>query len=116
MPLRVLPCTSQDFPRAVEVEAAAWADDPFSPILFPGPFPPGMAEFRAQEMAHHLEEDPTTRWLKVVDTDTQRPNEGIAFANWHVYKDGVPKPKTARSFGEGCNAEGRHMITHLGFV
>lgn len=110
MPLQVLPCETQDFPRAVEVEKAAWADDKFTSILFPGPFPPGMAEFRTQEMARQLQDDPTTRWLKVVDTDSLKPEEGIAFANWHVYNDGVPKPKTTRTFGEGCNAEACELV------
>ena len=105
MPLQVLPCTSQDFPRIIEVEKAAWADDPFTPILFPGPMPPGMAEFRAQEMARQLEDDPTTHWVKVVDTSSQRPDEGVAFANWHIYENGLPKALGSRAFGEGCNVD-----------
>lgn len=109
MPLQALPCTTLDFPRLFEVEHAAWLDDPFTPMLFPGPFPPEVADFRIQEMARQLEEDPTTRWLKVVDTDSTKPEEGISFAKWHVYKDGPPKAQR-RTFGAGCNVEACELL------
>lgn len=110
MSLRVVKCTTLDFLRVTEVERAAWSDDPFTQILFPGPFPEGMGEFRAQEMAKQMEEDPTTRWLKVVDSEATDPNEGIAFAKWHIYADQLPGPRQTRSFGDGCNIEACELV------
>jgi len=118
MSLRLKACTPADFPKLVDTERLAFADNPFTPILFPGPFPPGIAEFRVQELAASLE-DSTTFWLKVrnkasatvihstslqvVDTASEKPDEGVAFAKWNVYKDAPPSPSLNRSFGEGCN-------------
>lgn len=65
MPLEIKTCTPADFPRLVDVENWAFADNPFTPILFPGPFPPGAAEFRAQQLAADFENEATTTWLKV---------------------------------------------------
>lgn len=110
MPLKVHPCTTLDYPRSVEVERRAWAQAPFTKILFPGPFPGDMAELRAQEIAKQVEEDPTTRWLKVVDTDLSDPDEGIAFAKWHVYADQPANIGRSRSFGEGCNTEACELV------
>ncbi|KAK5083715.1 hypothetical protein LTR05_006219 [Lithohypha guttulata] len=110
MPLKVLPCTTLDYPRSVEVERRAWAQGPFTKILFPGPFPEDMAELRAQEIAKQVEEDPTTRWLKVVDTDLFDPDKGIAFAKWHVYADQPANTGRSRSFGEGCNIEACEFV------
>lgn len=110
MPLKVVNCTTLDFPRAADVEKAAWADDQFSSIMFPGPFPEGAAAFRAQEMAKQMQEDPTTRWLKVVDSDAANPDEGIAFAQWHIYADRLPPAKKMRSFGDGCNIEACELV------
>ena len=110
MALKVLPCTKADLLRIVQVEQAAWADDPFTPILFPGPFPEEILEFRIQEMAREIDEDPTVRWLKVIDTEQSNDNEGIAFAKWHVYRDGTPTPTLGRLFGEGCNVEACKLV------
>lgn len=127
MPLTLHPCTPSDLPQAVLTERAAFASDPFSPILFPGPFPEGTSEFRVQELAKQMTEDPTTRWVMVVvdgdDSDgtserqtasveeglqTQRTvRRGIAFAKYNLYLEGRPRAgeEGQRSFGEGCNVE-----------
>ncbi|KAK5103112.1 hypothetical protein LTS08_003915 [Lithohypha guttulata] len=110
MPLKVLPCTTLDYPRSAEVERRAWAQAPFTNILFPGPFPEDMAELRAQEIAKQVEEDPTTRWLKVVDTDLSDPDEGIAFAKWHVYAD------QPANVGEADHLERDATLRHLAIL
>lgn len=89
MPLELYPCTPNDFPRIVQVEREAYADDQFTPILFPGPFPEGGDEFRVQDILKQSEADPTTRWVKVIDTDLPQ-SRGIAFAKWNLYHDSPP--------------------------
>ncbi|KAI9881229.1 MAG: hypothetical protein M1823_006672, partial [Watsoniomyces obsoletus] len=52
-------------------------------------------------MVQQLHLDPTSRWLKVVDTDS---DEMIAFAKWNVYEPGKPRPQLPeRTYGQGCN-------------
>ncbi|KAI0482374.1 acyl-CoA N-acyltransferase [Xylariaceae sp. FL0804] len=93
MPLELLPATAEDARRAVDIEADAFASNPFTPVLFPGPFPPDAKQRRAEELAAGLRADPTgCRWLKVVDTDLDDDGGGgggggqmIAFAKWHFY-------------------------------
>ena len=92
MPLELRSCTADDFPRIVEVENAAYADDAFSPILFPGPFPEGIQEFRVQDLAKQSSEDPTTHWMKVIDTDLPE-SRGIAFAKWNFYHESPAPPR-----------------------
>ena len=60
-------------------------------------------------MAAQLIDDPTARWLMVVDTD-QDDKKGIAFAKWNLYVEGPPGMKTRRQFGEGCNVEACEMV------
>ena len=101
MPLQVIAATEADALRIVELEQLAYKDDVLTPILFPGPFPEGAAGKQADEMVHQLHADPTARWLKVVDNESQ---EMIAFAKWNVYEPGKPRPTVPpRTFGEGCN-------------
>ncbi|OCT48602.1 putative GNAT family acetyltransferase [Cladophialophora carrionii] len=101
MPLVLQEAVEADTPRIVEVERLAYASNPLSPILFPGPFPPEAAAQRAEGMIKQLREDPTVRWVKAVDTDT---GELAAFAKWEIIeKPKVPVP--GRSFGPGCNIE-----------
>lgn len=124
MPLTLHPCTPSDLPRAVLTERAAFATDPFTPILFPGPFPSGTLEFRVQDLAKQMAEDPTTRWLMIVDTGegpqqaevARSQGQGIAFAKYNVYIEGQPAEGeksgngSGRSFGEGCNVEACEMV------
>jgi hypothetical protein len=101
MPLQVVPATEADAPRIVELEHLAYKDDSLTPILFPGPFPDDAPTIRAKEMIEQLQGDPTSKWLKVVDTDS---NEMIAFAKWNLYKAGKPRPNgPERTYGQGCN-------------
>lgn len=109
MPLILQPATEADAPRAAAIEREAYAPNPFNPVLFPGPFPapPPGENPRAAEMAKPLREDPSTRWLKVVDTDIAPTDDNaqmIGFAQWHI-NDGSQLPAGPRTFGPGCNAE-----------
>ncbi|KAI0442107.1 acyl-CoA N-acyltransferase [Xylaria telfairii] len=109
MPLILQQATEADAPRAAVVEKAAYAPNPFDKVLFPGPFPepePGRNP-RAEEMAKEFREDPTVRWLKVVDTDiepTEDNKQMIGFAQWNIRDDLKPFPGP-RNFGPGCNVE-----------
>lgn len=105
MPLSVLPCNTSDIEHAVRVEQKAFDKDPFNPIFFPGPFPEDGKKARIDNFIKDMQEDPTVRWVKVVDTDSPNPSEGIAYALWQMYFDkkldvGPPGP-----FSVGCNVE-----------
>lgn len=123
MPLIVQPAEDSDATRIAEIERLAYADSALTPILFPGPFPPDALAMRAEGLIAQRQADPTIRWLKVVDTDT---NELIAFAKWNIIN--MPTPwtqssqssqqtqetqqqqqqepnKSSRQFGPGCNVE-----------
>ncbi|KAI2619375.1 acyl-CoA N-acyltransferase [Hypomontagnella submonticulosa] len=109
MPLELKPATEADAKRAAIIERDAYAPNPFSRILFPGPFPPEALDGRAGFLATELKEDSTTRWLKVVDTDLPEDEQMIAFAKWHIYTE-KPKPTAPRTFGPGCNVEACEML------
>ena len=104
MPLELRPATEEDAIRAAEIEHLAYAGNPFERILFPGPFPPTDDGGRAVQLLDDLRGDPTTRWLKVVDTDTTGETM-IAFARWHMYTEDEPPRSALRAFGPGCNEE-----------
>jgi hypothetical protein len=101
MPLVLQEAIEADAPRIVEIERLAYASNPMSPVLFPGPFPPDAAKDRAEGMVKQLREDPTVRWRKVVDTET---GEIAAFAKWNIIETPKPLPR-GRQFGPGCNVE-----------
>lgn len=106
MPLKVLPATEADAPRAFEIEHLAYTtiNDPINALLFPGPLPSDANEKRAESILKVKAEDPSTVWLKVVDSDSD--DEMIAFAEWHVYPPGVEIPKPPkREFGPGSNPQ-----------
>lgn len=109
MPLILQPATEADAVRAAQIEKAAYASNPFNSILFPGPFPeptPGQNP-RAEEMVRLRRDDPSVRWLKVVDTDidaTEDNAQMIGFAQWNI-NDGSELRLQRRTFGPGCNVE-----------
>ncbi|KAH7035222.1 acetyltransferase [Microdochium trichocladiopsis] len=111
MPLQVHAATAADADRLAKIEHDAYANNPFTPYLFPGPMPAAAGPGRAAELAEQLRTDATTRWTKVVDTDISPAggNEGgqeqvIAMAKWHVYPEAAAAP-TPRTWGPGCNVE-----------
>ncbi|KAI0008922.1 acyl-CoA N-acyltransferase [Xylariaceae sp. FL0662B] len=109
MPLELQYATEADARRAVEIEAAAYAPNPFNRVLFPGPFPPEAKDYRVRELSEQLRTDKTTHWLKVIDTELEG-EQMIAFAKWHIYPE-KPQP-TPRSFGPGCNVEAYLHLLH----
>lgn len=101
MPLVLQPAVDADAMRIAEIERLAFASNRLSPVLFPGPFPPDAAEKRAASLVTQRREDPTVRWMKVVDTET---DELCAFAKWDIME--TPKEvRRTRQFGPGCNLE-----------
>ncbi|KAI0506119.1 acyl-CoA N-acyltransferase [Xylaria bambusicola] len=109
MPLELQPATEADAERAAEIEREAYGPNEFSSVLFPGPFPdpvPGK-NTRAEELAKAKREDPSIRWLKVVDTDltpTEDNKQMVGFAQWNI-NDGSQLPPQPRVFHAGCNKE-----------
>ncbi|KAI0908891.1 acyl-CoA N-acyltransferase [Ustulina deusta] len=109
MPLELQFATEADAERVAQIEREAYGPNEFSSVLFPGPFPepaPGKTT-RAEELAKTLREDPSTRWLKIVDTDldpTEDNKQMIGFAQWNI-NDGSQPPPKPRVFGPGCNVE-----------
>lgn len=72
MPVTVQYASDADAPRAFEIEHEAYtlAADPMEPLMFPGPFPPDASQKRAADVLERKALDPTTVWLKAVDTAT----------------------------------------------
>ena len=101
MPLVLQPALEADAARLAEIEREAFASNDLSPILFPGPFPPDAGEKRAQQLITQLREDPTTRWMKAIDTET---NELVGFAKWNIIEKPL-EPRGGLQFGPGSNIE-----------
>jgi hypothetical protein len=97
--------TDADLVRACEIEGAAYADSPLSPVLFPGPFPPEAKRQRVPLLIEMRNNDATAQYLQAYDEET---GQLIAFAKWHVY-DSPEAAATAfqpsRIFGPGANKE-----------
>lgn len=97
--------SDEDLPRAVEIESAAYADNPLSPVLFPGPFPPEARSQRIPGLIKLREEDPTVRFLQAYDEEAEQL---VAFAKWHIYDTptaAAAAQRPSRSFGLGTNKE-----------
>lgn len=124
MPLKVQECPAAEFAHLVGIEEKAFRfDSTEDSILFPGPFPENSTEIRVKEMIKELQDDPSSIWLKVVDTDAANPNEGIAYAKWHIYKDRTVTARPSREWGQGANVEAcdaffgsmaEKMLTYVG--
>lgn len=108
MPLELQPATEADAGRSVDIERAAYALNPLTRILFPGPFPATAADDRAKLLTTELKSDPTTRWFKVVDPELPEAEQMVAFAKFHVFTE--RKHPAPRSFGPGCNVEACELL------
>ena len=103
MPLVLQEAVEADAARIVEIERLAYASNPLSTTLFPGPFPPNAAEERAQGLIEQHRKDLTIKWMKVVDSET---GEMAAFAKWDIVETPTTKESVrGRMFGPGCNVE-----------
>ncbi|KAK8056033.1 Acetyltransferase [Apiospora rasikravindrae] len=105
MPLELRGFTLADLPRGLEIEKLAYAPNPFTPVLFPGPFPEEAKKIRSEYFIKTLEEDKTARHVKVIDTEIEgdENEQMIAWAKVHVHKE--PPKLTPRVFGPGSNVE-----------
>lgn len=96
-----------DIPRMLDIMYAAFHDDPWDRIMFPQVPPPESRTASTKRWRHEISGDPHVTVLKVVDTD--KGNEIIAFARWHIYRDKRPesewKSVAPRDWDEGTNVE-----------
>ncbi|KAK0384754.1 hypothetical protein NLU13_7232 [Sarocladium strictum] len=105
-PFSVFPATEADAASSIAVENAAFSGGALDGILFPGPFPDeDSGETRPAQLAREVREDPSMRFMKVVDTESGEP---IAFARWLV-NDANWEPKE-RAFGPGANQEACEIL------
>lgn len=90
--------------RACVIEAAAYADNPLNPILFPGPFPQDSHQKRVDQLIQMRNNDPTTTYLQAID---QASGRMIASAKWHIYStpEETDIPIRKLEFGPGTNPE-----------
>lgn len=99
---RVLPTELDILKRCAQVETDAFAASHVTPVVFPGPFPPGGDEHTARQMATDLREDPNLVLYAAFDTDIPGPDAVTGWAKWHIHEDALPKPKE-RKWGPGIN-------------
>lgn len=105
MPLEIREFTMADLPRGLEIEKLAYAPNPFTTFLFPGPFPEEANKMRSEYFIRTFEEDTTARHVKVIDSEIEgdEHEQMIAWAKVHVHKE--PPELTPRVFGAGSNIE-----------
>jgi len=72
-----------DIARGCEIESLAFKDNPLSPILNPGPFPPEASQQRIQEIIEMRKKDPTVHLIQVFDEGTAQM---VAWAKWHIFE------------------------------
>lgn len=94
-----------DIARSLEIETAAYADNPLGPILFPGPFSEEHQSKRIPEMIELRKSDSTCHFIQAYDEESKQM---VAFAKWHIYDTqeaarAAQRPK--REFGVGTNPE-----------
>jgi hypothetical protein len=56
--------------RACEIESLAYKDNPLSPILNPGPFPPEASQQSIQQIMEMRKKDPTAHYMQAFDEET----------------------------------------------
>ncbi len=109
MPLELVPAEPVDAPRIVVLERLAWAGNPFTSQLFPGPFPEDFLEFQASRMAWQMSAGPAARAWKVVDTEISADGAAaehiIAFAMWNIFETPPPTLQPGNYFGPGTNLD-----------
>jgi hypothetical protein len=106
MAIVVREVSDDDLSRAIEVEIAAYADNPLSPLLFPGPFPPDASKDRVPDLIKLRNSDHTVKFIQAYDEETKQL---VAFAKWSIYKtdeEAAASDRPMRSFGAGTNREG----------
>jgi hypothetical protein len=105
MAILIREASDDDLPRALEIERAAYADNPLSPILFPGPFPPDAQMQRIPDLIELRKTDPSVRFMQAYDEES---GQMVAFAKWHIYESreaAAAAERPSREFGAGTNRE-----------
>ncbi|KAH7386770.1 acyl-CoA N-acyltransferase [Phaeosphaeria sp. MPI-PUGE-AT-0046c] len=105
MAIIVRDVSDEDIPRSIAIGNAAYADNPLSPILFPGPFSEEYQSKRAPEMVELRKNDPTCHFIQAYDEETKQM---VAFAKWHIYSTSEAAQtarRPSRTFGAGTNPE-----------
>jgi hypothetical protein len=105
MAILIREASDDDLPRALEIERAAYADNPLSPILFPGPFPPDAQAQRVPDLIALRKTDPSVRFMQAYDDES---GQMVAFAKWHIYESleaAAAAKRPSREFGAGTNRE-----------
>ena len=104
MAISVRQVSDDDIPRACEIEYLAYKDDALSPILAPGPFPPGSQQQRIHQVIDMRKDDPSAVYLQAFDEDTGKM---VSFAKWHIYVTSEAAAGSSRplGFGAGRNKE-----------
>lgn len=103
MAIVVREVSDDDLARVAEIETAAYADNPLSPVLFPGPFPPDSGEKRLAALKDGRDSDPSARYIQAHDEETGLL---VAFAKWHIFdtpEAAAGSQRPGRSFGPGTN-------------
>lgn len=83
MPLKLLTAEPGDIPRIVQLEDAAFADSPVTPILFPGGKSQDSQDTYVENLLQQWQENSASRTIKVIDTDLN--GKIIAFARWYIF-------------------------------
>ncbi|KAF5658196.1 GCN5-related n-acetyltransferase (GNAT) domain-containing protein [Fusarium heterosporum] len=107
MPLKVLPATAADAPRAAAIETIAYGPNPLDSVLFPKTQASGSST-RASDLANLLKKSSACQWEKVIDSDIGADEDKmIAFAMWYIWE--TPPAEAQHSFssdrGPSSNAE-----------
>ncbi|KAI0155094.1 acyl-CoA N-acyltransferase [Xylariaceae sp. FL1272] len=113
MPLQVLLADEFDAPRVAQIEHAAYADKPMDKVLFPGIPPEEAIASRTAGLAKELREDPTVRWIKVVDNSIPKDDSNeqlIGFAQWNFRLNGEQLPPRRDYTGSGFNTEACNAV------
>jgi GNAT superfamily N-acetyltransferase len=110
MGMNIIPVEAGDFKHAAATQHKAYETNPFSVVLFPGPFPEDMLDRRAEEMSGN----PTITWIKVVIDDDIAKGVTAAYAGYSVVyqskaigeqADSEEKPKDDKPPMQGINLE-----------
>lgn len=104
MKVLVRDVADSDISRSCEIEFLAYKDNPLSPILAPGPFPPDSLKQRVQELIDLRKNDESVKYLQAVDEESGKM---IACAKWHVYATEEAAALSSRplTFAQGRNKE-----------
>lgn len=105
MPLQLAPASEVDLPKILEVQFAAFAQDPVISLIFPVATSSSPFE-KALDRAREDFRNPDVAFMKVTDTET---GEIVSFAKWLIYKHQRPEEEwnkeEKRDWGKGTNVE-----------